>query len=140
MDKRRIYHSVLLGLMPLYAYGSTATLYGQQQFNTLIEQKLTFVKQCDRLQLLPRITSVCTQLQEICRDSQEVCKARRFALDLELAILVQLYLKQLQPHELGQLKKIIKQIHETQEKTFMSQPAEGKRATRQTTYFELIFT
>ena len=115
---------------------NNALLY---ELTASVQKKYEFLQQHDGLKLLPRIATICAQLQEICRESQTICKERRFALDRELAILVQLYLKQLPEDKIEQLKNIIKKYHDLQHK-ISTEPALLKEfSQRQKHYIELIF-
>lgn len=109
-----------------------------EQLTTCVNEKCTFVQKHDTLNILPRIATICAQLQEICRESQTICKERRFALDRELAILVMLYFKQLPEEEVEELKNIIKKYHEIQRQVFASPTASQEYSQRQKHYIELI--
>lgn len=98
----------------------------EDELHALMRTKLTFIQKHDALKSLPRIMTICSQLQELCHDTQEVCKNRKFALERELAILLQLYLKQLNPRDLEELKTIIKKSHTLQE-SFSQNPALRKQ-------------
>ena len=108
------------------------------QMSACVQEKFSFVQKHDTLNMLPRIATICAQLQEICRESQTICQERRFALDRELAILVQLYFKQLPKEEVIKLKDILKKHHELQRQLFADPATHKEYSQRQKHYIELI--
>jgi hypothetical protein len=134
-------------LLFIITLGVGTILYASEQdnlrflneINVCVKEKCGFVEQHDGLNLLPRIATICNQLQQACRESQTICKERRFALDRELAILVQLYLKQLPEDEIAQLKNIIKKYHDLQRQIFADPAVHKQFSQRQKHYIELIF-